>query len=157
MACLIMASAPTSPGQQNIQVNRGWYFQLLQEEISFFFRLKSVTNQGNTFFKVGTAGFSVLSRWESPISRIRIPEGCKRRFCSVKGHQFAISLQIPGKNGIKNSRENRVCKCKGNYDCNMLYVLVRGKTHLNQLPSQHKAASELCNVHPLEITAKYQT
>ena len=117
----------------------------------FFFRLTSVTNQGNTFFKVGTAGFSVLSRWESPITRIRIPAGCKRRFCSVKRHQFANILQIPGKKGIKNSRENRVCKCKSNYDYSMPYVLVRERTHLNLLPPQHKAASELCNVHPLKL------
>ena len=60
-------------------------------------------------------------------------------------------LQIPGKKGIKNSRENRVCKCKSNYDCSMPYVLVRERTHLNLLPPQHKAASELCNVHPLNL------
>ena len=117
----------------------------------FFFRLASVTNQGNTFFKVGTAGFSLHSRWESPISRIRIPAGCKRRLGSVKRHQFAIILQTPGKKGIKNSRENRVCKCKSNYDYSMPYVLVRERTHLNLLPPQHKAASELCNVHPLKL------
>ena len=77
--------------------------------------------------------------------------GCKRRFCSVKRHQFAIILQIPGKKGIKNSRENRVCKCKSNYDYSMPYVLVRERTHLNLLPPQHTAASELCNVHPLKL------
>ena len=33
----------------------------------------------------------------------------------------------------------------------MPYVLVRERTHLNLLPPQHKAASELCNVHPLKL------
>ena len=117
----------------------------------FFFPTHKCHKPRKHLFQSRHGGFSVLSRWQSPISRIRIPAGCKWRFCSVKRHQFAFSLQIPGKKGLKNSRENRVCKCKCNYDCSMPYVLVRERTHLNLLPPQHKAASELCNVHPLKL------
>ena len=67
-----------------------------------FFRLASVTNQGNTLFKVGTAGFSVLSRWESPISRIRIQQVANDDFAASS----AINLPLFYKSQVK--RESKI-------------------------------------------------